>query len=204
MTSASNPEDQAEHVLELARGPDRRRPLPARRTAATMAALLGLAVLAAGCGGSHGPGIAGSSSGGLAAQFLAYARCMRSHGVSDFPDPATSGGGVGIVLQGGPGSDLNPNNPRFKAANQACRSLQPAAHPAPTPSGQKIGAEVRWARCLRAHGLPNFPDPNGQGAFDSSKFDDSSPAFQTARNACRSLEAAVGSVQAVPGSSSGP
>jgi peptide-methionine (S)-S-oxide reductase len=43
-------------------------------------------------------------------QFLAYTRCMRGHGVSDFPDPTTSpGGGVGIQINGGPGSDLNPD-----------------------------------------------------------------------------------------------
>ena len=55
MTSASNHEDHAEHVP---RGPGRRRSLPVKWTAA-MAALLGLAVLAAGCGGSSGPGVAG-------------------------------------------------------------------------------------------------------------------------------------------------
>jgi hypothetical protein len=54
---------------------------------AAMAAVLGFAVLAAGCGGSNGPGSAGSGS--AKAQFLAYSRCMRSHGVSDFPDPTT-------------------------------------------------------------------------------------------------------------------
>jgi len=194
MTSASNHQD---HAKRVPRGPARRRSLPIKSTAA-LAALLGLAVLTVSCGGSNGPGIAGSSSGGLMAQFLAYARCMRSHGVPDFPDP-TSSNGVGIILQGGPGGDLNPNNPTFKMANQACRSLQPAAHPAAAPSAQKIATEVKWARCIRAHGLPSFPDPNSRGAFDSSKFDDSSPAFQTARNACKSLEAAMGSVSAVPG-----
>jgi hypothetical protein len=53
---------------------------------------------------------------------------MRSHGISDFPDPTTSpGGGVGIQIHGGPGSDLGRNNPRFRAANQTCRSLQPGS-----------------------------------------------------------------------------
>jgi hypothetical protein len=199
MTSASNHEDRAAHVPQLARGPGRRRSLPLRRTAATIAALLGLAVLAAGCGGSNGPGVPGggsgksthhapgsASSGGVMAQFVAYSRCMRSHGIHDFPDPS-SAGGVGIELHGGPGSDLNRNNPAFKAAEQACRSLQPGAGQAPTPSAQKIAAEVKWARCMRSHGLPSFPDPNGQGAFDRNKFDENSPAFQTASNACKSL-----------------
>ena len=72
---------------------------------AAMAAVLGFAVLAAGCGSSNGPGSA--NSGSTKAQFLTYSRCMRSHGVSDFPDPTTpAGGGVAFSINGGLGSDL--------------------------------------------------------------------------------------------------
>lgn len=51
---------------------------------------------------------------------LAVARCMRAHGIKDYPDPTFSGGRVSIQIQGGPGSDLNPNNPLFAAAQKAC------------------------------------------------------------------------------------
>jgi hypothetical protein len=188
MTGASNHERHVEREKPLGDSPGRS--LPGRRPAAMIAALLGLAVLAAGCGGSndHTPGSSGSS-GAAMGQFLAYTRCMRSHGVSDFPDPTTSpGGGVGIQVNGGPGSDLNPDNPTFKAAKQTCRALLPGGEQPAALSAPKTAAEVKWARCMRAHGLPSFPDPNAQGAFDSSKFDESSPAFSTASNACRSLQ----------------
>jgi hypothetical protein len=170
-------------------------------TTTVTTALLTLVVLAAGCGGDGKPsGGAAARSSGIAAKFEAFAKCMRSHGISDFPDPTTGpDGSVGIALNGGRGSDLDPNNPRFKAANQACQTLAPAAHPAPAPSAQKIAAEVKWARCMRSHGLPSFPDPNGQGAFDSSEFDESTPAFQSASKACRSLANDLGSITAVPG-----
>jgi hypothetical protein len=59
-------------------------------------------------------------------------------------------------------------------------------------------AELQWARCLRTHGVPGFPDPNRSGAFDSSRFDDTSPAFQAAAKACASQQPA-GAVEAVPG-----
>ena len=59
-------------------------------------------------------------------------------------------------------------------------------------------AEVEWARCLRTHGVPTFPDPDRSGAFDSSKFDDGSPAFQAASKACVTQEP-PGAVAAVPG-----
>jgi hypothetical protein len=193
MTIASNDEDGVQHAP---RGPGRRWSLPITRTT-PMAALLALAFLAAGCGGSNGPGVAGSGSN--KAQFVAYAQCMRGHGVSDFPDPTTPpGGGVAFSIHGGPGSDLNPNNPTFKTAKQACRALLPGGQEARAPSAPKIAAEVRWARCMRSHGVPSFPDPNRQGAFDSSKFDPSSPAFQTTGKACKSMQP-TGSVSAVPG-----
>ncbi len=59
-------------------------------------------------------------------------------------------------------------------------------------------AEFEWARCLRAHGVPRFPDPDHRGAFDSSRFDDRSPAFQAAARACAAQQPA-GAVEAVPG-----
>jgi hypothetical protein len=125
---------------------------------------------------------------------------MRSHGIHDFPDPTTSpGGGVGIEIHRASGSDLDRNNPRFMAANQACRSLEPGGSGTPQQSPQKIAAEVKWAHCMRAHGLPSFPDPDRQGAFDSSKFDESTPAFQSASTACQSLMKAVGAVPVHPG-----
>jgi hypothetical protein len=185
-------------AAQLGRMDPFQRPQLRRATTVTMA-LLGLVLILAGCGGSKSPaGAGGASSSAELAKFEGYARCMRSHGISDFPDPSTSGG-VGITLNGGRRSDLDPNNPRFKTANRACRSLAPAAHPAPAPSPQKIAAEVKWARCMRAHGLPSFPDPNGQGTFDSSKFDESSPASQSATKACQSLANDLGAVSAVPG-----
>jgi hypothetical protein len=57
-------------------------------------------------------------------QFLKYDACMRSHGITDMPDPSTVGGGV---MQGSPN---DANSPQFTAAQQACRSFVPGV-----PSG---------------------------------------------------------------------
>jgi hypothetical protein len=54
-------------------------------------------------------------------QLLAFSACMRSHGVKDFPDP--SNGGLRISVH--PGSDLDPNNPTFQKAQQACQKYLP-------------------------------------------------------------------------------
>ena len=49
---------------------------------------------------------------------LAYARCMRQHGI-DIPDPKPGGG---IDMRG---STASPDSPKFKAAEQACQQYQP-------------------------------------------------------------------------------
>jgi hypothetical protein len=56
------------------------------------------------------------------ARALRYSECMRSHGIADFPDPNGQGG---ISVRSKPGSDLDPHNPRFQAANSACQHIMP-------------------------------------------------------------------------------
>jgi hypothetical protein len=60
-------------------------------------------------------------------QALDFARCMRAHGVN-FPDPQFEDGGRGVKF-GGPG--INPNDPKFKAASQACAKNLPGAGSGP-------------------------------------------------------------------------
>lgn len=55
-------------------------------------------------------------------QALAFSVCMRSHGIKDFPDP-TNGGGLRLTVH--PGSDLDPGNPTFRSAQQACQKYLP-------------------------------------------------------------------------------
>jgi hypothetical protein len=58
-------------------------------------------------------------------QLLKYSECMRSHGITDFPDPRSSSGRVGFSITASPGGDLDPNNPQYQAANNACENLVP-------------------------------------------------------------------------------
>jgi len=64
------------------------------------------------------------------AAMLAFAACMRSHGLPDFPDPQFNSDGGGFAVQaGGPGNDkadLRPDSPQFQAAMEACKSKMPA------------------------------------------------------------------------------
>ena len=53
---------------------------------------------------------------------LAFAKCMREHGV-DMPDPDFSGGGGVFRVGGGPGRGIDPDDPTFRKAQDACQSI---------------------------------------------------------------------------------
>jgi hypothetical protein len=53
-------------------------------------------------------------------RLLNFSKCMRAHGLRDFPDPSPSGG---LQVSSGPGSDLDPNNPTFQSAQRACQPI---------------------------------------------------------------------------------
>ncbi len=124
---------------------------------------------------------------------LQFARCMRSHGVSNFPDPSARGG----IDIGGTG--LNPQSPAFQSARRACESLLPNGGPKPQAltAAQKQAA-LAFAQCMRTHGEPDFPDPTTTPpsgatpvlAFQGMVFsmgpglDPRSPAFRQAMRAC--------------------
>jgi hypothetical protein len=66
-------------------------------------------------------------------QMRKFAACMRAHGV-DMPDPDPDTGGVMVQSSAGTGN-LNPDNPTFKAAQEACRNLMPSGGGAGTITG---------------------------------------------------------------------
>jgi hypothetical protein len=153
--------------------------------------MLGAAVLAAGCsGGSSGPGVAGAStpsasasatsSGSAEAQALAYAKCMRAHGVPGFPDPIVQNGSVGFDFSG---ANVDQNSAQYQSARQACQSLRGGG--TANSGTANYAADLKFAKCMRAHGVPDFPDPNKNGGFSgTSSVNPSSPTFQNAQSLC--------------------
>jgi hypothetical protein len=166
---------------------DKNRHSPRQRTA-MVAAVAGMTLLTAACGSGGGsPGAAGAASPSatsMAQQALEYAQCMRQHGVKDYPDPTINGNSVGfnVHLQG-------VSHAAIQAAQQACQSLSPQNFaPAGTDSPQNIAQATKWAACIREHGVPDFPDPGGNGSFNvSSTIDLQGAAYLAASKDCQSV-----------------
>jgi hypothetical protein len=139
------------------------------RTAAAIIATAVLALLAA-CGGSPSPAGSGGSPGAAGSansqKLLAFSRCMRSHGVPNFPDPNGSG-----LLPKSQVAQLTASNPQFPAAHRACEHLLPNGGQPTQAQAQQAWNDMRnFARCMRSRGVPDWPDPGPTSQQDQRPF----------------------------------
>jgi hypothetical protein len=156
-----------------------------------IAVLLSGCVALAACGSTGQPsGTAATSAAGGKTRDVAFSQCMRAHGVTNFPDPTSNGLQV-------PAS-VNPRSPAFRSAQNACKQYLPnGGLPPATPPADRAAA-LAFARCMRTHGLPAFPDPamtpprnaatvlavHGMVFAFATQLDPKSPAFRQAAHAC--------------------
>jgi hypothetical protein len=153
-----------------------------------------------GQGGGSGPSAGSGSSGpqskqvfgipnGNEAASLAFAECMRSHGVANFPDPNAQGG---IQATG-----LDVGSPTFQAAANHCRHLLPnGGQPTPAQQAKALAQALKFSQCMRSHGIADFPDPQSQPgggisislhASPGSNLNPNGALFQAAQKACKGL-----------------
>jgi hypothetical protein len=165
-----------------------------RNLSATAIAVLTSTVALAACGSSNTKPAADRAGNAL----IAFSKCMRAHGVTNFPDPA-GGGGVNIA-----GTGINPQAPAFKSAQAACSKLMPGGGPSTHGNAQQIKDATETAVCMRNHGVSGFPDPIitatppaiNPGQYSSAEYGNgmfigipksinvNSPAFEAAAKTC--------------------
>ncbi len=152
------------------------------------------------CGSSSRPDSAQTAgNSNLSASLVKYSVCMRSHGVSGFPDPSTSQGPNSFGIDGynlNLPSNLSLQSPAYESASKACGSLIGGGGGSPYQDPEFIAkakrAALAHAVCMRRHGVPNFRDPTfsseGGGIAVSSggpAMNPRSPAFQQAQRICQ-------------------
>lgn len=139
-----------------------------------LAALGAIALIGAGCGASGAPSETAGAGGGAGAgaakstksataqeQGVKLAECIRAHGVPHFPDPDPKG-------EYDFGIDVSPAV--WKRATDACKDLTPPGTFSGRRSPKQQSDALRFATCIRAHGVKDFPDPvNGDPVVDTTK-----------------------------------
>jgi hypothetical protein len=116
-------------------------------------------------------------------------QCLRDNGMPNLPDPQFDDNGEPQF----PGGD--PGDPPERA-RRACEPIYNRLPPERPPPGEDrppsdIPALLRFAQCMREHGMTDFPDPKPDGSFPlvgtSIEREGKSPRMLSAMRACRSL-----------------
>ena len=151
----------------------------------TALTLIGL--VSAGCGSDAPSGAASTTPTTTVTtqeKLVKLAECIRAHGVPHFPDPDPKGDfAFGI--------DVSPAV--WKRATEACKDLTPPGTFSGKRSPKQQSDALRFAECVRAHGVKDFPDPvNGDPLIDTTKIPSSNkPGGMTILNAathrCRGI-----------------
>jgi hypothetical protein len=153
--------------------------------------LMTACALTAGCAGNSPKSTPSASSFG--AHGLAFAKCMRAHGVPSFPDPGAPAGPdetsfLGIAIP----STIDMQSPAVESAFAGCRhviaSILSPRGKAPITAAVKESM-IAHAQCMRIHGVPAFQDPvfppgGGIETFDGPGVNPESPAYQHAQSVC--------------------
>lgn len=158
------------------------------KTKTLLTTLAAVTLAGAGCGSSAPSETSGSTGGdsGLTAQDKAvkFAECVRAHGVSDFPDPnAKNDFEYGVSVSAAV----------FTKAVDACKALQPPGSLSSRRTARQQSDSLRFAKCIRAHGVKDFPDPvNGEPVINtyeipSSNTPNGMTVLNAAIQACRSV-----------------
>jgi len=177
---------------------------PTARTAAVIIAGAALALLAAACGSPSSSGSGTASPGGSAGSrsAVAFSGCMRSHGLVNYPDPDRNG-----TLPKASPQRLGVSSTRFSAAQRACQHLLPVTGGSLTAASIRqcyladdcpqalvqhaVAAGRGFARCMRSHGVANWPDPSidsqGRPLYNINVPRPVPPKVNTAMNECERL-----------------
>ena len=149
---------------------------------ACVLAVAAFVAVAAGCGGSQRDA-AGAPAQSPAAAWHRVVLCARAHGMPGLQDPTIDSSGKAIFPHG-----LNIPPETRRACQRLVDRLVPNAQ-TQAPTAAQLAALLRFARCMRAHGIADWPDPRPDGNFvpDARILDSLKSAFRTQLLACEHL-----------------
>jgi hypothetical protein len=173
-----------------------------------MAALAALAL--AGCGdnggsGAHPSGSSSASASGSAAasadskaKAMEVAKCMRANGFPNQPDPVLDDNGDWTFPASADAAAAPP------PCDAAIRAWKASTSGGRGPSAEEMAQRRAYAKCIRTHGVADFPDPDSDGNFPltaEQRAQAGSPQAREAQHACASLAPPRDPNKPAPGSS---
>ncbi|GAA4249217.1 hypothetical protein [Dactylosporangium darangshiense] len=166
------------------------------RLLATTVALAFSAPALAGCNGGSPGGAPTTAAGGNREALAEAARCMRANGFPDYPDPVQTNGAWAFP----PSAEQMAQKPAPECTDLFRRAGALPADTRRPVTPDELAKLRKWGECIRANGLPDWPDPDADGIFRPRPAPpaDDDPRWQRADTACRSLEPGPITVDGVP------
>jgi hypothetical protein len=145
----------------------------------TKSAVLLTVLLGAGLAGCHAGGAPGSAAPSASAavsrqQLLAlgqeWVQCLRGKGITRMPDAQLTEDGY-LTFQPQGGYNWKEDVGKHLDVINACKAIEDKYPPNAFRPKQQLSADdlrklAEYAKCLRAHGLPAWPDPDTDGSFN--------------------------------------
>ncbi|MER5753714.1 hypothetical protein [Streptomyces sp. NPDC002088] len=151
---------------------------------------LTLALGTMGCGKDEEPQVASANpsattadgtAGGSQASPIKYSRCMREQGLTWYPDPQADGG-LSVSVPDG----TDPK--KLEAAETACKKYYPGGGKSGKAPAEDIAKIQKAAKCMREHGVTNYPDPDANGNLHIDEklgIDNDDPTVKKAQQECQ-------------------
>ena len=108
-----------------------------------------------------------------------HAQCMREHGVPE-ADPQILPDGT--VRVGGGYDKQGLDNEVLRTAIQACKPYEPVL--TGPDRDLKLAGAREYSRCMRVHGVEDFPDPDASGRLELPQ-EQTDPDYEQAKAFCR-------------------
>jgi len=163
--------------------------VPGRRLGRLLARVLlaGLVVplWLAGCAGPHRP--AASPHDQAVPVWRDFVRCARTHGAPNLPDPVVDDHGRAVWPSDALARVPDPAHRRvMDTCSDVLQRLPASALEQQAPTAAQIRALTDFAHCMRAHGIPDWPDPRSDGTFalPSRLIDQPKNAIRSQLTAC--------------------
>jgi hypothetical protein len=152
-------------------------------------------------GSANGSGSSAATGSGNATQLVDdWATCMHSHGDPSQADPAINSAGdieitmtnVSPELSAEAHDSAGPCGHYLTAAAAALRGGGPA------PKAPSLAEQLKYAECMRAHGVTKYPDPNGSSETYIGNLDPGGPVFVSADKVCSKETGEISSSDPAP------
>jgi hypothetical protein len=162
-----------------------------------LAGLALVALIGAGCGGAHAPSGGGHTTPAATkrGKAMRFSACMRENGVREFPDPDAAGALTIDAIANGTSLDID--SAAFKQALSTCQHLEPPGFTGRKRSAGQQEHALRFAQCIRDHGVKDFPDPTpGEPLVDTRRIPSAArpggmDVLNAAMRACRDTAAGL-------------